>query len=475
MATRDEQLQRLAREQFDILILGGGVNGAGIARDLALRAKEGGRALNLGLIEKRHFASGTSGKNSQLIHGGLRYLKYFEFKLVHEALRERATLLEIAPHLVRPQPFLIPTYDWFSRVYYGTGLWLYDVLAGSRNIAHHRRLSREEVLAVEPGLNPHGLTGGALFYDCRVHAARFVLANLVDAVDHGVAAANYADASKPVREGDSWSVPVTDGLSGARFNVRARKLIDTRGAWADGGSLRLVRGSHLIFPRLNASENAIAHFEQDGRIIFLIPWGERNNLTLVGTTDVDHDGTADDVRISPEEVAYLRGIVGRLYPQAPAEPICSYSSLRPLVRDERDSPTSTSREHRIWNNEDGILRVAGGKYTTYRAMSEEASDLACRDVAPELESIHLTAERSLPRLERPADEIDRAVSVEMAQRLSDLMFVSTYWGYERQWTPDSLAPIAHRMGALLHWDDARTNREMEEAMAAAYLPKEALR
>ncbi|MDX2153810.1 MAG: glycerol-3-phosphate dehydrogenase/oxidase [Bryobacteraceae bacterium] len=472
MATRAEQLERLGRESFDVLILGGGVNGTGIARDLALRASEAKRPLTIGLIEKRHFASGTSGKNSQLIHGGLRYLKYLEFKLVHEALRERATLLEIAPHLVRPQPFLIPMYDWFSRVYYGTGLWVYDVLAGSRNIAHHRRLSREDVLAFEPTINADGLTGGALFYDCRVHAARFVVANMVDAVDHGVAAVNYVEAGKPSRNGEGWTVPVRDALGSQESTVRARKLIDTRGAWSGGESLRLVRGSHLIFPRLNASENAIAHFERDGRIIFLIPWGERNDLTLVGTTDVDHKGTADEVRISNEEIEYLCGIVKRLYPDAPAVPISAYSSLRPLVRDESDSPTSTSREHRIWNDAEGILRVAGGKYTTYRAMSEEAADLACAEVAPELKDIHVTAERPLPRLEQPVDEIERAVQREMAQRLADLMFVSTYWGYERRWEPESLEPIAARMGSLLGWDKARREEEVDAVLAATGLPPE---
>lgn len=465
--TRSQGLNRLRQETFDVLILGGGINGAGVLRDLTLRSKCAGVALKAALVEKHHFASGTSGKNSQLIHGGLRYLKYLEFRLVREALRERSTLLEIAPHLVRPLPFLIPMFDWFSSFFYGTGLWLYDALAGARNIARHRRLSRDEVLVLEPRISSKGLVAGALFFDCAVHSARFVLENIFEAVGHGGVAVNYVESEERVRDNGVWKITLRDTLSGERFETRARKLVDARGPWAESGPLRLVRGSHLIFPRIGSSDHAIAHFDEQGRIIFLIPWGTHRQLTLVGTTDVDHTGSPDDVRISPDEISYLLNIIRRLYPDARSlQPISSYSSLRPLVRDESDSATSTSREHRIWNSPEGILHIAGGKYTTYRSMSEEAADLVTREIAPALTSVHVTAQTPLPRTpipQTPEAAVRQAVNSEMAQRLTDALLISSYLGYEHRWTAESLAPYAQLMGSLLGWD-AKRQREEAEAL-----------
>ena len=462
---REQRLESLATTQFDVLILGGGINGAGIARDLAVRASESGHPLRIGLIDKGHFSGGTSGKNSQLIHGGLRYLKYMEFSLVREALRERATLLKIAPHLVEPLPFLIPMYSQFAKYFYGTGLWLYDTLAGERNISPHRYVPLDETKSLEPGLNREGLVSAAIFYDARVHSARFTLANLADAENRGAVLANYVEA---VAFEPGWNVRARDVLTGKEFPIRAKTLINTSGPWAGGlwpaeNKLRLVRGSHLVLPRLNHSDNAIAYFDADGRIIFFIPWGSRQDLTLVGTTDVDHDGTPDSVRISAAETEYLLKIVTDLYPEAKGiEPIASYSSLRPLVKDDSGSATATSREHRIWRDPQGVVHVAGGKYTTYRVMSEEAADLACESVAPELRAIHRTAELPLPYsaddLERGA-QIRQAVEHEWVERLRDLLYVSTYWGYERKWDEASRVEIAAELGAHLGWDERRVAEE----------------
>ena len=472
--SRARNLDRLRRERFDALILGGGINGAGIARDLAIRG------LNVALVEQRHFASGTSGKNSQLIHGGLRYLKQLQFHLVRESLRERATLLHLAPHLVTPQPFLMPMYGWPARLLYGAGLEIYDLLAGKSNIGRHRVVSSNKISQIEPDLAGQGLTHGAIFYDCQVHAARFVLENIWDAGRLGAAVVNYAQATR------ASGVTVTDTLSGESFPVRAATIVDATGAWAPG--LRLVRGSHIVIPRVNASDNAIAYFEESGRIIFVIPWGSTRRLSLVGTTDVDHTGGADGVRISREETEYLLRIVRRLFPAVrDTAPISTFSALRPLVRSGALSATKASREHRIWRSEDGVVHVAGGKYTTYRAMSEEAADLISRvesrtastplggntreridellasaaaiaarhALSPEevmrvvrdygvqtpnvLARLPETAPAGLTRLE--CAQIAFAVEHEMAQNLDDVMFVSTYWGYERIWTPKSLRPF----------------------------------
>ncbi len=494
---RQDRMAALKAETFDVLILGGGVNGAGIARDLALRAKTAGHPLKVALIDKGHFSSGTSGRNSQLIHGGLRYLKYMEFGLVREALRERSTLLEIAPHLVEPLAFLIPMYSQFAKYFYGTGLWMYDRLAGERNISPHRGVPLPELSKLEPGLNPHELVSAAVFWDARVHSARFVLENLFEAEANGSVLMNYLEAVEFSQKDDEWTVSVKDALDGSTFTVKARRLVNTTGPWAGEvwpaeNSLRLVRGSHIILPRLNKSDNAIAYFEENGRIIFFIPWGSKKDLTLIGTTDVDHNGSPDQVRISAEETEYLLKIAADIFPESKGmQPIATYSALRPLVQSGGSSATSTSREHRIWASADGVVHVAGGKYTTYRSMSEEAADLA----APaELREVHPTAKVPLngnskaaiaalkakhdpdvvmaygvraPRvLERAAKlgsidkaQIEEAVECEWVERLPDLLHVSTYWGYERPWDQAALRELAGEMGRRLGWSASRMEEE----------------
>ena len=489
--TRARNIERLRREPFDVLVLGGGINGAGIARDLALRG------VKVALVEQRHFASGTSGKNSHLIHGGLRYLKFLQFHLVRESLHERATLMKLAPHLVTPQPFLMPMYGWRPRIIYGAGLSVYDWLAGKSNIAPHRVLTSSEVAALEPSLARQGLTHGAVFYDCQIHSARFVLENLWDAARHGAVVVNYARAD---RRGDTFTI--TDNLSHGSFPFQAAKVVDATGAWASGDDLRLVRGSHIVVPRVNASDNAIAYFEDSGRIIFVIPWGSTRQLSLVGTTDVDHANGPDKVHISPEETEYLLGVLRRLFPSARhTTPISTFSSLRPLIRTSAASATRTSREHRIWRAADGVVHVAGGKYTTYRAMSEEAADLIAPgpsttaenvlggNTKQEIDALLASAAQIAARHSLPAPHVERiirsygvqaptllaylpqsapsgltrdecaqiafAVEHEMAETLADVMFVSTYWGYELRWTRETLTPLAEEMGRRLNWTAAK--------------------
>lgn len=510
---------------WDVLVLGGGINGAGILRDLALRASLSGTPLKLALVDKGHFSSGTSGKNSQLIHGGLRYLKYAEFRLVREALHERATLRDLTPNFVRPLGMILPMYSLLDRLKFGAGLLLYDILAGSRNIARHRRLSPGEVSNLEPDLSTTGMVSAALFYDCAVHSARLTLANLWDASAHGACAVNYVRAAGITPAGDGCTVDLHDTLSNARFRLKARKVVDATGAWSTGDSLRLVRGSHIILPRLNHSPHAISHFDEQGRIIFFIPWGSEENLTLVGTTDVDHTSGPDAVRISPDEIRYLRSIVARIFPHAADwQPLAAYSSLRPLIRDESASATSTSREHRIWNSEDNVLHVAGGKYTTYRAMSEEAVDRILEEIAPAIASLHATTSTRLdehtgdairkfeadaatlasrhglqekeirwlirdygvhlPKVlallptvspdgltRRRTAQIEYALQHEMVQTLPDLLFVSTYWGHEQSWQQTALEPYTRLLGSRLGWDDDRHRREIASVLDATRLPE----
>jgi glycerol-3-phosphate dehydrogenase len=463
---RAAAISRLRSEQWDVLIVGGGINGAGIARDLVTRQA----GLKVALVDKNHFSSGTSGRNSQLIHGGLRYLKYFDFNLVREALHERATLLRIAPELVSPLRFLLPCYRAVDRWFYGAGLTLYDMLAGSSSIGHHQVLDAARVARMQPGLTQNGLRAGLLFLDGRVHSARLVIENLVDAEKHGACVANYLSATlSPGPNG--VAVEARDTLSGepagSAFEIRARRVVDATGAWSGAAPLRLVRGSHLIYPRIQHGSEAISYFDELGRIIFFIPWGERDDLTLVGTTDEDHAGGPDQVEISAREIAYLKTIVRRLFPDFHGDPVSSYSSLRPLLLEGGRSATATSREHKIWASGDGVLHVSGGKYTTYRAMSEELADLLLRDLAPgrEFPCVTATTPLEIPaRPEDPARVVDVAVRREYAQRLSDVLHVSTYWGHERRLDRAWLEPVARDMAGPLGWDEARIAREVDEVM-----------
>ena len=457
---RDEQLARLRDAPLDVLVVGGGINGAGVLRDLALRSSFAGVPLRIGLIEQGHFGSGTSGKNSQLIHGGLRYFKYFQLQLVRESLIERSVLLKIAPQFVKPIPFLLPMYGSKSQLIYGAGLTLYDWLAGSSSLQRHSIVTREQVAQIEPGLRQDRLSAAAIFYDCEIPSARFVVENVLDAVGHGAIAANYVSAEAWERASDIWRIHCTDRIAGGTFEIRARKVVNARGAWTKDAAVRRVRGSHIVIPRVTAGNHAIAYFERDGRIVFLIPWGTRNQVNLVGTTDEDHTQGPDSVRISSREIEYLEGVVRKLFPECgQVNPISCFSSLRALVQNRSGSATRASREHKIWTSSEGILHILGGKYTTYRAMSEEAGDLICREIAPGLTSVHRTKETPFPIVERAPGEA-------MEQHLSDYMFISTYLGYERQWDRAALQGIASELADRLYWDKARIDEEISSVLRA---------
>lgn len=522
--SRAENLRRLEEGGFDVLIVGGGINGAGLARDLALRSARTGQPLRIALVEQRHFASGTSSRNSQLIHGGLRYLKYLEFRLVREALRERAVLLRIAPHLVKPLPFLIPFYGWTQRLYYDAGLILYDWLAGRQNVGRHRHLSQAQVAGSEPHLKIDGLHSAAIYYDCKVHSARLVLENLFDAARLGAIIVNYTRALAWHKQAQGFRVELQDMLTGRRFSTTARKIADATGPWQSIPHLRRVRGSHLVFPKLTVGDYAIAHFARDGRIIFVIPWGPKNELSLVGTTDVDHDAGPDDVHISPSEIDYLCRIIRELLPfSRGVQPISAYSSLRPLADARSASATAASREHHISYAEDGALHITGGKYTTYRLMSAEAADMLSQELclalvgqsftaaepvggnSPErYEQLRAQAPQLAPKFglspdeatwvidhyglltpqllaylpDQPPEGLTRleaavirfAVEHEMAQKLADVLFVSTYWGWERSWTDAQLELFARELGRHLCWPENQYAAEIRLVRKLSSLP-----
>jgi glycerol-3-phosphate dehydrogenase len=364
---------------FDLAVVGGGVNGTAIARDAVLRGK------SVLLVEKGDFASGTSSASSKMVHGGIRYLEQLRLGLVYEALRERHLLLRLAPHLVRPQSFIIPVYEGARRGPRAIrlGLFLYDILACGRRLGRSRFLTPAEVLERVPELLSDGLLGGGVYFDAVMDDARLCLASVVAAQEEGrqlgvpVVVRNYTEMlrhepASPLR------LVVRDRLSGEDVVVRAHRLVRALGPWSDPALLARSKGVHLVLPRFPTADGLLLTHAADGRVFFLVPWLGR---TVVGTTETPFDRDPEDLRVEPEEVRYLMDEVRRLFPKVslPEEEIlATFAGVRPLARASRlfgrRSLGSASRTHRIARDADGVLTLVGGKYTTYRAVAREVVD-----------------------------------------------------------------------------------------------------
>ncbi len=379
-------LASMAGRHYDVLIIGGGINGAGIARDLALRG------LQVALVEKGDFASGTSSTSTKLIHGGLRYLESFNLRLVFESCRERRILQKIAAHLVRPMAFFIPVYKgdrrplWLVRI----GLALYDLLAMFRNTHVHGVLAADAAVRQEPQLKRKGLKGVAVYWDCRMDDARLCLENIISAAEAGADVANYAEVvDLQQTDGEVSGVRIVDCVDRCEYTLAARVVVNAAGPWLDqirelDGSkqpvLRITRGTHIIVPRINAGEEALYLASgRDERLFFVIPWGE---ASLIGTTDVDFSDPADTVAPTEEDITYLLEESSRHLQGAGLTRACviaAFAGLRPLVREEKTGEASkVSREHTILQSASGLLSVAGGKYTTYRAVAEQVARMVCK-------------------------------------------------------------------------------------------------
>jgi len=378
----------MAAEPVDVLVVGGGITGAGIARDAALRG------FRTAVVDKGDFASGTSSHSSRLIHGGLRYLEQYEFHLVREASRERRVLLNVAPHLVRPLPFVLPSYRgarvpaWRLRA----GLWLYDLLAGFRNVGLHRWLGRKATLRLEPGLRDKDLQGAALYFDAQTDDARLTLATMRAAAHAGALVANHAEVTALLKpDARIRGAAVRDVLSGHEYNVRALVVVNATGPWADElrrledpeaePVLRLTKGAHVAVPRQRMGHLRAMTLTSplDGRVMFVLPWGD---LSYIGTTDTDDETPPDDVRATGEDVIYLLRSANWFFPTArlsPRDVMATWAGLRPLLRATgaggRDvAPSDASREHRVVEGPGGLLTIAGGKLTTYRLMARDVVD-----------------------------------------------------------------------------------------------------
>jgi glycerol-3-phosphate dehydrogenase len=390
---RRNKLRRLREEAFDVLVIGGGINGAGIAREAALRG------LKTALVDKGDFASGTSSRSSKLIHGGFRYLETGDFGLVFEASRERDLLRRLlAPHLVKPLRFFFPAYRrsslplWKMRL----GLAIYDVFAAFRNIERHRGVRREEVPELEPKLRVDELRGGALYYDCFTDDSRLVLENILGAESAGAVCLNYAKVESLDKDGRGFlaAASIRDlDAEGGSITLRVRAVVNAAGPWLDRirelddpaapPILRPTKGVHLVVSRDRVgNRNAIVlNAVRDRRILFVIPWDQQ---TIVGTTDTDYHGSLDDVVADAEDVGYLLETLNHYFPAARLEEgdvVSTFAGLRPLVAGRRpEAPSEVSREDAIFESDSGLVSLGGGKLTTYRRVAIKVVDRVARQL-----------------------------------------------------------------------------------------------
>jgi glycerol-3-phosphate dehydrogenase len=418
----------MGREDFDLIVIGGGITGAGIALDAA------SRGFRVAMVEKSDFASGTSSRSTKLIHGGLRYLGQFRFNLVRESLIERATLHRLAPHLSRPLPFLVPLYTrpvpsplGRSRLKLKLGLSLYDWLSGAKNIGPHRWLDPAETAALAPKLEQRGLRGAFLFYDCVTDDARLVVEVTKTAARHGAVIANYARVEGLIRNGNRVSgVEAVDSLSAARFSIKSRLVINATGVWVDQvaalgrgrgtGWLRPSKGVHVVFPANKIDVKAAVLIPSLGeqRFLFLVPWQGR---VIVGTTDTDYNGDLDALAATSGEVNQLIESAARFFPQAALSSqdiVSCFAGLRPLIGTSDGSPSAISREEKLYESEPGLLSIAGGKLTTYRRMAERVVDLAVRRLGASVGRCN-TLQIPLARLDTPPGRLTAELSAAAAE------------------------------------------------------------
>ena len=388
---RRADLHRLATESFDLVIVGGGIVGAGALLDAATRG------LRVALVEQEDIAAGTSSRSSRLIHGGLRYLEQFHLPLVREALAERRRLLQLAPHLVTLEPLLFPIYGtpYLTKAFYDAGLTLYDILGARHDGGWHRRLDRAATLAIAPNLRTEGLRGGLLYHDGMEDDARFTLSVLrtalaTEAAPIAVTRVRATGIRSEPTYGTLTALVAHDALTGTDFEIQTPAVIDAAGVWAADPShpfasptMRILpsRGAHLVVPRSRIPATAGLTIRVPGKIVFLVPWPDH---WLIGTTDAPFDGPPDRPTADGWEVDKLLDTVNATMDVdlRRSDIVGTFAGLRPLIAPSGGSTVKASREHRITAEPNGVVRIGGGKYTTYRVMARDVVDAALgREVA----------------------------------------------------------------------------------------------
>ena len=491
---------RLQAEPLDVLVIGGGIVGAGVARDAAMRG------LRTALVEQHDFASGTSSRSSRLLHGGIRYLAQGRIGLVWEASREKTVLARVAPHLSQPLPFIFPTRkaSGWPRWKLSIGVRLYDLLCGVKFLGRSRSLSAPRTLELLPDLNQDRLTGAVRYFDALTNDARLVLDTLRSAARHGATVCNYVRWAGGRLSQGAWRCELADARSGRAAELTARCIVNAAGPWSDRipnskTSLRLTKGVHLVVDRARLPVPEAVVLAEGSRILFVIPWGER---VILGTTDTDYRGPLDNPPCDAADVDYILRVVNEGFPSARLEPhdvISTWSGLRPLVADARGNPSDISRRHKIEMTHPGWWDVTGGKLTTYRLMAEETVDSInaflgaraskCTTADEPLLEGDPQSSSSSPRrvaegdLQPPArrDEspvetsslfsgiLPAAVSSsavrhycrhEWARRLEDVMVRRTSWRYYHRDHHHIAGEVAQWMAAELAWSEAELQREL---------------
>jgi glycerol-3-phosphate dehydrogenase len=476
---------------YDLLVIGGGITGAGIARDAALRG------LHVLLVEKDDFAGGTSSRSSRLIHGGLRYLEHGQLKLVFEASGERRRLLRLAPHLVHPLRFVWPVYAGARVAFWKVvaGVTLYDALATFRNVHRHHRLSAAGVEAEEPMVARSALRGGVSYYDAATDDARLTLANVLDAERAGATVLNHvAVDGLTVARRVVTGARLVDRLTGATTEIAARATVNATGPWSDGvrrlegaeahPRVRGSKGAHILVPRPRVGNRAALTLlsPTDGRVMFALPAGA---FTVFGTTDTFTEASPDQVRASDDDVAYLLRAANTFFPGAALtrdDVVSAWAGIRPLVATSADSPNAASREHAIEITPAGVVTITGGKLTTYRIMARQVVDVVTRrigagrpcvtahvplpDDEPDREAACAAdaqaGARIIPELEWRWGELRWAAEKAHARTLADFLIRRTKLAFEtRDHGLAVAAGAAEYVAPILGWDSAAARAEVE--------------
>ncbi len=475
---RGAVFESLSETPLDVLVVGGGIVGSGVARDAAMRG------MRVGLVEQHDFAFGTSSRSSRLLHGGMRYLAQGRLGLVRQASVEKKVMHRIAPHLADPLPFIFPTYvdqpDW--RLWQlKIGVKIYDLLCGGRNLGKSSWLNPEETLQKVRGLRGERLCGSVRYYDGFTNDARLVIDTLRSAAANGALLINYCRFVRASRK-QLWQCVVGDELTGADIPVLAKVVVNATGPWADGMShsrikLRLTKGVHVVVDRGRLPVPETVVMTEGKRILFVIPWGER---TIVGTTDTDYQGSREEVRVQEAEVEYLLRIANGFFPGAKLsrrDILSAWAGLRPLLADKHGNPSDISRNHQITNPQPGWWDVAGGKLTTYRLMAEETVDQIVRHLERGEPGRNFSDCRTADEPLLPGDQADSVSGIvppkvsakavehfctrEWAVHLDDVMVRRTSWHYYLPHASEVAEEVAEWMSGILGWSGEGKSAELE--------------
>jgi len=476
---RARVIHQLTRAPLDLLVVGGGIVGSGVARDAALRG------LRVGLVEQHDFAYGTSSRSSRLLHGGLRYLAQFEFGLVREASLEKRILAHIAPHLALPLGFVFPAYQgegpplWQLRI----GVKLYDLLCSGRNFAPSRVLALDATRELLPGLRHERLRGAVRYFDALTNDARLVIDTLRSATRAGACVVNYARLVSAAPADGLWQAVVTDGLTGVSTPLTTRAVVNATGPWSDhlphsAVRLRLTKGIHLVFDARRIPVPSAVVITAGKRILFVLPWGDR---VIIGTTDTDYHGPPEDVSVEASDVDYVLHTVNEFFPPVRLERrdvISAWAGLRPLVANPDGTPSDISRAHEIKSPEPGWWDITGGKLTTYRLMAEQTVDAVARKLNLQVSPCRTASEPLLPPEETtpfscitqpPCTEeaVLHYVKKEWAVHLADVMVRRSGWHYHDRPEERPVERVAAWMARAAGWSPEQAIEQVKRYHADA--------